>query len=304
MSAQANPKVVGGFVIGAIVLIISAVVVFSTGGKLFAAKQRFVLFFPEAVAGLGVGSPVTFRGVRLGEVIDISVIADTDTLDIVIPVTIEVLRDRIQKIGEDKTRREEIDALDLVNVGLRARLETQSLVTGQRIIEFALLPEAPVKLVDMETKYEQLPTIPSKFKELTLTIDDTLKKIQELAGSEELRGAIASFRRAMDDMGGLARGLDEKVDPLSDEIAATTGQARKTMRGIDAEIPPSGEAFRGAMRQGKSTFRTVERLVEPGSTAQRALDDLAAAARAFRAFAEILQRNPEALIQGRGGRRR
>ncbi len=303
MSARANPKVVGGFVIGAIVLMIVAVVVFSTGGTLFATKHRYVIFFPEAVAGLAVGSPVTFRGVRIGEVVDISVVADVDTLNILIPVTIEVLNDRVQKIAGDEKSRENIDAIDLVNVGLRARLETQSLVTGQRIVEFALLPETPVKLVNIKTKHEQLPAIPSQFKELKLTIDDTLKSVQELVNSEELRGAIASFRRTMDGVGELAGNVDEKIDPLSDEVSATFGQARKTMRGIDDEVPPTAESFRGAMRQGKSTLSTYERLADRGGSLNRALDDLAAAARSIRVFAEYLERHPEALLRGKGGRR-
>ncbi|MDJ0950421.1 MAG: MlaD family protein [Alphaproteobacteria bacterium] len=329
MSAKANPKVVGGFVIGAIILMITAIVVFSTGGALFAQKERYVIFFPESVGGLTVGSPVTFRGVRLGEVVDIRVVADVDTLDVLIPVTVEILRDRVQRTAKDKKDWEDVNAIDLVNVGLRAQLETQSLVTGQRIVQLRFSPETPVNLVDVETEHEQIPAIPSKFKELTLTVDDTLKKIQELAGSGELREAIASFRRAMDNVGGLAksvddevapvstsvqgaaddvgqlaRGIDAQVDPLSNEVSVTLGQARKTMRIIDSEVEPSGRAFRSTMSQGRSTLRTYEQIAEPGSTLSRTLNDLSAAARSIRDFAEILKRNPEALIQGRGGRRR
>ena len=71
MSAKTHPRLVGAFVLGAIALVLVAIVFLSSGGW-FQDRNRFVVFFPGSVKGLQRGSEVTFRGVRVGEVIEVS----------------------------------------------------------------------------------------------------------------------------------------------------------------------------------------------------------------------------------------
>ena len=70
MSIRANPMVIGAFVIGAVVLLLAALLVWG-GSGLFRTKLEYVLFFDSAVTGLNKGSPVLARGVKVGEVTDI-----------------------------------------------------------------------------------------------------------------------------------------------------------------------------------------------------------------------------------------
>ena len=65
MSAKTHPRLVGAFVLGAVALVLAAIVLLSSGG-LFQERPRFVVFFPGSVKGLQTGSQVTFRGVRVG----------------------------------------------------------------------------------------------------------------------------------------------------------------------------------------------------------------------------------------------
>src|SRR5262249_52055008 len=51
MSARTHPRVVGAFVLGAIALVVAAVVALSTA-HWFEPKNRFVVFFPGSVRGL------------------------------------------------------------------------------------------------------------------------------------------------------------------------------------------------------------------------------------------------------------
>ena len=67
LAKRSNPKLIGGFVIGAIALLIAGILAFS-GGQYFSRKEKGVLFFDGSLAGLDVGSPVTFRGVKVGTV--------------------------------------------------------------------------------------------------------------------------------------------------------------------------------------------------------------------------------------------
>ena len=73
MSKQANTKLIGGFVIGAVVLLIAGILLFGSG-KLFSHQKKFVLFFEDSVKGLNIGSPVDFRGVNIGTVTDIKIV--------------------------------------------------------------------------------------------------------------------------------------------------------------------------------------------------------------------------------------
>ena len=67
MSERANPMVIGGFVVGAVLLFVVGIVVFSKGA-FWIEKPTRVLYFEGSVAGLDVGAPVNFRGVRIGTV--------------------------------------------------------------------------------------------------------------------------------------------------------------------------------------------------------------------------------------------
>src|SRR5262245_65037231 len=67
MAKRANPTLIGGFVLGGIVLAV-AVVLLLGGRAWFKRPVTCVMAFDDSVAGLTVGSPVSFRGVQLGTV--------------------------------------------------------------------------------------------------------------------------------------------------------------------------------------------------------------------------------------------
>ena len=73
----ANPTVIGGFVVGAITLIVLGLLVFG-GTTWFAERNTFIAYFPGSVKGLRVGAPVDFRGVTIGEVTEVKVLFDPE----------------------------------------------------------------------------------------------------------------------------------------------------------------------------------------------------------------------------------
>ncbi|MGD1075416.1 MAG: MlaD family protein, partial [Thermodesulfovibrionales bacterium] len=89
MSKKASKTLIGAFVLGAVVLIVAGVVVFG-GGKFFKKTINFVTFFEGSLKGLSVGSPVTFRGVKIGEVTNIVPRFNTKSMSVLIPVYIEI----------------------------------------------------------------------------------------------------------------------------------------------------------------------------------------------------------------------
>jgi paraquat-inducible protein B len=140
----ARPAVVGGFILGALALGVAAILLFG-GSWLFARTARAVVFFEGSVAGLDVGAPVTFRGVRLGSVQRISLSASAGSLTARIPVFLEIEPNRITWEGRE-LRNDPADYGRLVEAGLRAQLASQSFVTGQLRVDLDFRPGTPAPL--------------------------------------------------------------------------------------------------------------------------------------------------------------
>ena len=102
MSKPANKRLIGVFVLGAIALLVIAVVVLGSG-KFFRKTFKAVCFFEGSVGGLSVGAPVVFNGVRIGEVTDVVLRYDTRDLTATIPVYIEIDPQRMETVGPRPT---------------------------------------------------------------------------------------------------------------------------------------------------------------------------------------------------------
>ena len=70
MKKRANPRLIGLFVLGGLGLFIAAVILYGMR-DLFVQKDTYVSFFRGSVRGLGVGAPVSFRGIDIGQVKEI-----------------------------------------------------------------------------------------------------------------------------------------------------------------------------------------------------------------------------------------
>ena len=171
MSKKANPAIIGGFVIGAIILSILALLAFA-GGKLFRDTDTLVTYFDGSLRGLRVGANVTFRGVKVGEVVDVSVTTDASTLEFSIPVIIEIDKDKFVVVDDaQKPDDSDGDLQDLIEKGLRAQLNVQSMVTGLLEIEMDFFPDTEaVYRNKWLAEYRELPTVPSTAQQLMARI--------------------------------------------------------------------------------------------------------------------------------------
>ncbi len=136
MSKKVNKTAIGLFVIGGLILLMVGIVVFGSG-LLFKRTIKFVLYFDGSVKGLSIGAPVMFRGVSIGAVKDISLIYDSKTGTIMLPVIVEIEQGRIKgapsfgDFGGDKK---------MIELGLRGKLEIYSFLTSQLMISFDFYP--------------------------------------------------------------------------------------------------------------------------------------------------------------------
>src|SRR4026207_1228803 len=131
MNKKISPTLIGGFVVGAVALLVIAVIAFGSG-RLFRETKEFVLYFDGTVNGLHIGAPVKFKGVEIGSVKNILLQLDSDTTVNKIPVIIEIDRKKLSARGAAGVIAQEREAFHraVVEQSLRAQLRTESMVTG------------------------------------------------------------------------------------------------------------------------------------------------------------------------------
>ena len=180
MSRRASPKLIGGFVIGAIALMVVAALVFGTF-TFFQNTRRFVVFFEGSVEGLTVGSPVLFRGVPIGTVTQVTIRYNREKNDLSIPVIVEINSGVIEGWDPDESGPFNTTRYrKLLDKGLRARLESTSLVTGQKAVQLEFFPGTPIVLQDSDIKLRQIPTVPSAVSELMSSAEAAAKDLPSL----------------------------------------------------------------------------------------------------------------------------
>ncbi len=355
MSKHANPTLIGGFVVGAVILVLAGIMIFGSGAFL-QDRPRYVLFFEGGVGGLNVGAPVTFRGVRIGAVSNIQMVYDSNDMTIRIPVIIEIDPEKIVNVQGDFESREEANEAvkELIEQGLRAKLNLQSLVTGQLSVEFDFYPNREPRYStgeagSLDIEYMELPTVPSEIEKITSTLEElpletmvakvvsTLDGIERMINSKEMIDSLQSFSAAMQDIEKLATTMSGEVAPLAGDIdqlvkganevvvnlnealtgistdaRQVLGSAENTVEQLNTNIEPVvsslenvADAARVTLQQVQATLSSFEGITSRDSTLgyklYSALEEFEAAARSIRVMAEYLERNPEALLRGKGG---
>jgi paraquat-inducible protein B len=328
VSEQASKTAIGGFVIGALALLVIGVMIFGSG-KFMQKTNKYILYFDGSVKGLNVGSSVAFSGVKVGSVVDVTLRMDPKTMTAQIPVVIEVEPDQIEIVDGEDRGDETRNVQRLIERGMRAQLISESLVTGKLMIELGYHPDTPVRLVGTDTGYPEIPTIPSATSEMTkkvlkLPIEDLFTKlleavdaIRKVAEDPNITQAVHSLKLGLDDTRRLINGLNAQIpslESLLSEMTATVKNFDDLAKDINEHVDPLGtdlseavQAVTSALTQAESTIKSIdENMAAKDSPMQRevqsALRELTAAARAIRVWADYLERHPEALIRGKGGR--
>src|SRR5690606_4643932 len=153
-----NALLIGSFVIVAFFIVLGAI--FWLGGNdLFSKQQKATVFYEDNVSGLSVGAPVTFRGVAIGQVTEIGIQVDSDTLRTTVPV---VMKLELSALSLSDDADAPAGIARLVQRGLRARLASQSIVTGQKAVELVFVPTEPARLHG-KSPHAEIPAVQDRF---------------------------------------------------------------------------------------------------------------------------------------------
>ena len=262
----------------------------SVSERFYDLKKRYVVHFEGNVKGLAEGASVEFRGIPIGRVAEVGLLYNPRAKEMRIPVVIEIEPERIAVDSPD-----EIDMLaefeSLVAKGMRARLETGNLLTGQLLVALDLYPDArPAEIITGDV-YPELPTIPTRLDQLAANVGQLVEKVDKLVGEiplaqlgDDAHNALVSLRGTLDQARAMVANTEDRLVPA---LEKTIQEATQTMKAA------------------QGTLGTAEGLVAPSSPLAvellRVLGELNETARSFRHLAERLERNPESLIRGRSG---
>lgn len=273
----------------------------------FARKFYFLAYFDGTVRGLTVGAPVEFRGIKVGEVIDLRLKFNADDASFRIPVLCAIEPDRIELEGEDVdfgagSEAEIAMMAKLVRKGLRAQLRTGVLLTGQLYVNLDIYPDAEPARMGKVGDYPTLPTVPEPVQEIAASLtnlldrleklpiekigrdlEDTVHHAKKLMGSKDLADAVVALNKSLEQLQRFTARLNHDVTP---RVSSLLEQSRKAMA--------SGQ---GALSAAEKALNADAPITHELS---QTLKEVARAARAVSALADLLERNPQALIYGKG----
>jgi len=234
---------------------------------------KYVMYFNGSVRGLTVGAPVQLRGIPIGKVTDINLELDKKTAEIHIPVTVELEPERIKEINNDNHISDKDIMAQLINKGLRAQLQTGSLLTGQLLVDLDFHPKSKIVLSDNQSVYPEFPTTASSLDQFTHSANIIMDKVAKL--------------------------------PLED----LTAEANKTLQSLQG----TSKAATGMLVSAQGTLDTADKtmasahqvlsILEPGSTThyelEQLLQELTQAASSVKQLTDYLEQNPNSLIRGK-----
>ena len=259
-------------------------------------RLSYLLLFESSVRGLSVGAPVEFRGIKVGSVSGISIDYAPDDPMRRIPVLIEIDPGLIGQLPQDASD-EAAAALvsQAVKDGLRARLKTGSLVTGQLFVDLDFDPDADATpgTIAQVGNYETLPTASAGLARIEDKVVKLLEKINALDLDSTVTAATDSLNEVKETAAaaeGTVRRLEsatESLDKLlsSEDTTALPGDLRATLTNLQKTL----EGFDGNSALQRDLALTMAELRDTLES--------------VKILSDSVERKPNSLIFGRGNKK-
>jgi len=236
----------------------------------------FWVYFNDSIRGLSIGAPVEFRGVKIGEVVDFSLVGDSDTAKFEIPILIKIQPERFTIIGEKQGHGNQVNTKilrKLLDQGFRAQLQNGNLLTGELIIDLGLYPDMPkVTSLRKEKGYYVIPSIPATMETLKSDIKTVLDRI-----------AAIPFEEIGTEMNAL----------LKDVRKDTVPRLNKSISSMDKTVVDTDRMINAARKNYVDSNAQINKKLI------KLLDEMTQTSRSIKNLTDYLERHPESLIKGK-----
>ncbi|MFZ3048414.1 MAG: MlaD family protein, partial [Desulfatirhabdiaceae bacterium] len=263
--------------------------------KDYADKKRFLLYFSGSVRGLSPGAPVEFRGIKIGEVIDLKLEYNAKNRDFEIPVLIVIEPDRIYlKKGTHYNEQEKLIDF-LVAKGLRAQLKSGNIVTGQQYVAMDFFPNVEPARIHQEGVYPVIPTLPTPIEEIGSKLNQLIAKLDRLPIDQiglDLRDTVKGAKRIAN---------SSELFDVIDALKHTIEELQKLAADVRLHTVPGANAALEQVRKSLNSTGSVLDLDSPlQMQLKETLTELSGAASSLRILMENLQNHPESILTGKG----
>jgi paraquat-inducible protein B len=262
--------------------------------------RRFALYFNESVRGLKVGAPVTLLGLRVGEVAEVGMTYDPATFVFRPRALITFFPEELiatMSAKEKATAAKRLIAMTpearlrmlrrLVDEhGLRAQLQTGSLLTGDKFVAFEYFPNAPKVRIDWSKDPLELPVVAGGLANIENKLSSILTKVDNMplnAIGIEVKDALATLNTTLKDVDKLVGNVDAKLVP---EGTRTLEDLRRAIASADQVLKDTDASLFGKDSPAPQDLRDT-------------LQEVTRAARSVRILVDYLERHPEILIRGK-----
>ncbi|MBV9492510.1 MAG: MCE family protein [Verrucomicrobia bacterium] len=330
MSQKANPTLIGAFLFGAIFIAVGAIIFFGST-SLFTKKQVFLTYFNQSVSGLAPGANVKFKGVTIGQVTKVLLSLRGPTQPPYVKVLYEVNPEVVlTRAGTEVDLSNPRLHEKRVENGLRAKLDFESLISGQLYVSLDFYQNASTPAVPVDPRDEHYLIIPSEPSNIEAIITDVTKAVSNLANvdfvslAKEVQDLVVSARSGIDAMhlDKLGDSLNRTSDSLNklvsgpelqgtlNSLHASFDQLAVTLKNLDADVSPAAKNLNPTLEEAQRTLATIQKTVANLNTMLRpnsglryqldaSLSQIGSAAASIQNLSDFLQRHPNSLLFGR-----
>ena len=262
MSKRANPTLIGTFVLIALAVAVLAVMALSKF-NFRDDSVRCVAYFSGSMHGLDVGAPVAFRGVTIGRVTSIELDYDTESGEVVIPVYMALRQDLAPgdtAYNADIMRRTFKHMIE--EQGLKAQMETNSLLTGKQYVELSLKPNQKPSLHGIAPPgVLEIPTMSSGLSRITETLEKL--PLQEILG--KLTKSLDSLNNSFtsEKAGETLKGLMNAVQQLDTLLTQLNQTLPKTLGNVSQSITQGVGEFSSTMKTANTLLGEARKELKP-----------------------------------------
>jgi paraquat-inducible protein B len=258
-----------------------------------AVERHFVLYFNESLRGLSVGAPVTLFGLTVGRVAEVGLNYDSATLTLRPRVLVTFYPERVaatlsakgQATGGRNPSDMSLEARARLlrhlveDKGLRAQLETGSLLTGELYVGFGYVPNAPKPTIDWGRDPLELPVASGGLASIEAKLNSILTKVDNMplgAMGANVNNVLATLNQTLKEADALLSHVDSQLLP----------EGTKTIEALHRAIANADRALLGKDAPASQDLHDM-------------MQELTNTARAARVFLEYLQQHPSILIRGK-----
>ena len=270
----------------------------------FMGGVELLILIDESLRGLSVGSPVEYRGLKIGRVgrtsYDLVKGADIEK----IPVLIQ-LDDRLMAahfppsiLDEGKGGLEKA-----LLKGLKASLKSGNLLTGQMYVDLDYYPESLITETRIEGDYIVLPTIHTGLTGIQDKVSNLLDKLNDM----DLDGLIAKIQNTSDEATETLSSINLAISSKEGVVAdaqTTLQEMTATMKGINELL--EADDTKQIPADLRKTLASINKSLEPLSNdgaiygdLKRTMEELRHAVRSIDKMAGEISDKPNSLLFGK-----